>query len=113
MRTFGMLGSQATLSMQMGQYDRAVELWRQVIELDPRNAGHHLRLSESLVAARRLDEAETALRTAISLGGGAEAHRRLVDVLAALGRAEQSAAERQVYREQRLEELRSRAGTAR
>ena len=112
-RTFGMLGSQATLSMQMGQYDRAVELWRQVIELDARNAGHQLRLSEALVAARRLDEAEAALRTAISLGGGAEAHRRLADVLAALGRAEQSAAERQVYREQRLQELRSRAGTAR
>ena len=112
-RTFGMLGSQATLSMQMGEYEQAIELWRRVIELDPGNAGHHLRLSEALVAAKKMEEAETRLRTALSLGGGAEAHRRLVEVLDALGRTEQSAAERQVYRDQRLQELRSRAGPAR
>jgi tetratricopeptide (TPR) repeat protein len=110
MRTFGMLGSQAALSMQMGDYERAIDLWREVIALDAGNAGHHLRLSEALVAARRFDEAEATLRTAIALRGGAEAHRRLVEVLAALGRSEQSAAEREVYREQRLEELRSRGG---
>lgn len=109
-RNYGMLGSQATLAMQAGDYGRAVELWRSAIDLDARNAGHHLRLSQALVAARRLAEAETTLRTAISLGGGAEAHRRLADVLDALGQAERSAAERQVYREQRLQELRSRAG---
>ena len=112
-RTFGMLGSQATLSMQMGEYERAIDLWRRVIALDARNPGHHLRLSDALVAAQRMEEAEAALRTAISLGGGAEAQRRLVEVLAALGRAEQSATERQVYRDQRLQELRSRAGSAR
>jgi len=109
LRTFGMLGSQATLSMQKGEYARAIELWRQVIELDPRNAGHNLRLSDALVGARRLEEAVTTLRTAISLGGGPEAHRRLAEVLAALGRNDESARERQLYRDQRLQEMQARA----
>ena len=108
LRTFGMLSAQATLSMQRGEYEQAIDLWRRVIELDPRNAGHQLRLSEALVGAQRLADAETSLRKAITLGGGAEAHRRLSDVLAALGRTEESAMERQLYREQRLQELSSR-----
>ena len=112
-RTFGALGSQATLSMQQGEYAQAIDLLRRVIALDPDNAGHHLRLSEALVGAKRLEEAETTLRTAISLGGGPEAHRRLFEVLAARGRTEQSATERQVYRDQRLQELRSRPGAVR
>jgi len=110
LRTFGMLGAQATLSTQRGEFEQAIDLWHRVIELDPGNAGHHLRLSEALVAARRFADAETSLRTAIKLGGGAEAHRRLIDVLAALGRTDESARERQLYREQRLQELRGRSG---
>ena len=113
LRTFGMLGAQATLSMQRGAFGEAIELWHRVIELDPANAGHHLRLSEALVGAHRLQDAETTLRTAIKLGGGPEAHRRLMDVLAALGRTDESAQERQLHREQRLQEMRARSGGAR
>jgi tetratricopeptide (TPR) repeat protein len=113
LRTFGMLGAQATLSMQRGEFEQAIDLWHRVIELDPGNAGHQLRLSEALVGARRLADAEATLRMAITLGGGAEAHRRLIDVLAALGRADESARERQLYREQRLQELRARSGAGR
>ncbi len=113
LRTFGMLGSQATLSMQSGEFEQAIDLWRRVVELDPGNAGHLLRLSEALAGAKRLQEAEDSLRKAISLGGGAEAHRRLAEVLAALGRAAESASERLLYRDQRLQELRARSGGAR
>ena len=113
LRTFGMLGAQATLSMQRGEFEQAIDLWHRVIELDPGNVGHQLRLSEALVGARRLTDAEATLRMAITLGGGAEAHRRLIDVLAALGRADESARERQLYREQRLQELRARSGAGR
>jgi len=84
-----------------------------VIELDPGNAGHYLRLADTLVRAKRLGDAETQLRTAISLGGGPEAHRRLAEVLAGLGRSEQSALERQQYRDLRLQELRARSGGSR
>ncbi len=113
MRTFGALGSQAMLNLQQGDYAQAIDLLRRVIELDPKNAGHHLRLSDALVRARRLEDAETTLRTAISLGGGPEAHRRLFEVLAALGRTDQSAQERQLYRDQRLQEIRSRPSAGR
>lgn len=105
MRTFGMLASQATLSLGRGEYERAIELWREVIELDPGNAGHHLRLADALVRARRLEEADASLRAAIAKGGGPEAHRRLAEVLTALGRTEDSARERQLYRDQRLQDL--------
>ena len=110
LRTFGMLGSQATLSVGRGEYERAIELWREVIGLDPSNAGHHLRLADALVRAKRLEEAEASLRAAITKGGGPEAHRRLAEVLAALGRREDSARERQLYRDQRLQDLRARPG---
>ena len=74
LRTFGMRGSQATLSVQQGDYERAIALRQQVIELDPGNAGHYLRLADTLVRAKRLGDAETQLRTAISLGA---AQRRI------------------------------------
>jgi Flp pilus assembly protein TadD len=110
LRTFGMLSAQATLSMQSRNYEQAVDLWNRVIELDPTNAGHRLRLSEALVGAKRLSEAEASLRTAIKLGGGAEGHRRLIAVLSALGRTDESAQERELYRRQRLQELGGRGG---
>ena len=112
-RTFGMLASQATLSMGRGEFELAIALWRQVIELDRSNAGHHIRLADALVRAKRLAEAEASLRTAIMLGGGPEPHRRLAEVLAALGRSEESARERQIYRDQRLQDLRARPGAGR
>ena len=64
-------------------------------------------------AEERLAEAEASLRTAIMLGGGPEPHRRLAEVLAALGRSEESARERQLYRDQRLQDLRTRPGVSR
>ena len=105
LRTFGMLGSQATLRMGRGEDEGAIELWRDVIKLDPSNAGHYLRLADALVRAKRMGEAEASLRTAIARGGGPEAHRRLAEVLTALGRSEESARERQLYRDQRLQDL--------
>jgi hypothetical protein len=47
--------------------------------------------------------------TAISLGAGAEAHRRLAELYDTLGRIAESARERATYVERRLEDLRGRA----
>src|SRR5213083_977266 len=49
---------------------------------------------EVLVAAQRLDEAAKTYQTAISLGAGADARRRLAEVHDALGRNAESVRER-------------------
>jgi len=108
-RTLAILTLQ--VDIRNGERDSAgaIDLSNQIIQLRPRNASSHLRLAEALVAAKRLDEAATAYQTAISLGAGADAHRRLADVHDALGRNAEGVSERARYVQQRLEELRRRA----
>jgi hypothetical protein len=80
--------------------------------LEGRNASTHLRLADAYAAAGQREEAALELRSAIALGASPEARRRLADVYAALDRQEDSARERRAYTEQRLRELRERAGEA-
>jgi tetratricopeptide (TPR) repeat protein len=108
-RRAGMLAGQAEYEVRERRYERAIELWRQLIELEGGTASSYLQLAEALAGAARLDQAVTALQAAISMKAGPEAHRRLADVYSALGRAEDSARERQVYVERRLQELREPA----
>ena len=54
-------------------------------------------------------QAAAELRGAIALNAGADIHRRLAGVLAALGRNEESARERGIYVEQRLQQLRQQS----
>ena len=109
-RTVGTLSAEAELSMRARQYDRAVALWQQVVDLDSQNAGSYLRLADALAHAKRLAQAANQLEKAISLNAGPEAHRRLAEVYAALGRRDESARERQRYSENRFQELRRAAG---
>jgi tetratricopeptide (TPR) repeat protein len=109
-RTGGMLSLQAEVSISQGQVDRAIEMWQQASELEPRNANTHLRLAAALVTAQRLDEAAAQLQMAILADAGADAYRRLADVYTAMGRAEDGVRARRVYSEQRLKELRERSG---
>ncbi len=55
------------LAQRRGDLDRAVDLFRQVLELRPEHFLGHFRLGEALLAANRLDEAATALQRAHSL----------------------------------------------
>ena len=84
LRTAGMLALEADLHRTNGEHDRAIE------------------------AAKRMDEAAAQLVMAIGANGGAEAHRRLALVYAAMGRVDESARERRLYTEARLRELRER-----
>ena len=87
----------------------AIDLWRQAISLQPGSAAVHLRLAETLAVANRRGEAVAEYRTAISLGAGADVHRRLAALYDALGRADDASRERTIYLDRRLEELRQRA----
>jgi tetratricopeptide (TPR) repeat protein len=108
-RTVAILTLQAELRNGERDYTGAIDLSNQIIQLRPRNASARLRLAEALVAAQRLDDAAKAYQTAISLGAGADAHRRLAEVLSALGRNAESVRERASYVQQQMEELRRRA----
>ncbi|MBI4521349.1 MAG: hypothetical protein HY701_10960 [Gemmatimonadetes bacterium] len=100
-----MLTVQAQIQMSRGEYDAAIDLWKQAITIRRDSAGP-LQVSGALIEAGRLEEAAAVLQAAIPLNAPPETRRRLADVYAALGRTEESARERRAYTEQRLEELR-------
>jgi tetratricopeptide (TPR) repeat protein len=109
-RTMGTLSAEAELHMRERQYDLAIARWQQVVALDGQNAGSYLGLADALAKARRFEPAASQLEKAVSLNAGPDAHRRLADVYAALGRSKESAREHQAYVEYRLQELRRTGG---
>lgn len=112
-RTVGMLAVQAELDMRERRYDAAITTWQQVITLEGGRATNYLQLAEALVGAGRLAEAATQIQLAIaSPNAGPEAHRRLADVYASLGRRDESAKARRTYIEQRLRQLGQLDGVA-
>ena len=104
-RTAAMLTVQADVEMSKGNFDAAVDLWKQAIATR-RDSVSALQVADALVKGKHLEEAATVLQAAIRVNGRPEAHRRLAEVYAALGRPEDSARERQAYTQQRFEELR-------
>jgi tetratricopeptide (TPR) repeat protein len=112
-RTAGMLAAQAELHMAERQYGSAIAVWQQVIDLEGGRATTHLQLAEALAGAGRLAEAAAQIQLAIaSPNAGPEAHRRLADVYASLGRNAESATARRTYVEQRLRQLGQLDGVA-
>ena len=108
-RSVAVLTLQAEVRMGARDFNGAIDLWRQAIALQRGSAARQLRLADALVAANRQGEAVTEYLTAISLGAGAEAHRRLAELYDTLGLTADSARERATYVSRRLQELRGRA----
>jgi tetratricopeptide (TPR) repeat protein len=108
LRTAGMLALEAELHLAQGRHEQAVTAWRQVMDLQGRSAAIHMRLAEAHAAAKRLEEAASQLQLAIAANGGADAHRRLADIYAAMGRNDDSARERRAYTDARLRDMRER-----
>ncbi|HZC66575.1 MAG TPA: winged helix-turn-helix domain-containing protein [Candidatus Dormibacteraeota bacterium] len=63
----GVLDHRAYLARTLGHVDEAIELYKQVIALDPLRANFHLSLGYQLFLAGRYDEAEAALSKAQEL----------------------------------------------
>ena len=105
-RTAAMLTVQAEVHMSNGEFDAALDLWKQAATIR-RDAVGALQVADALIKAKRLEEAAAVLRAALQANARPETHRRLAEVYAALGRAEESARERQAYTQRRLEELKS------
>ena len=105
-RTAAMLTVQAEVHMSKGEFDAALDVWKQALAIRRDSVGA-LQIADALIKTKRVEEAAAMLRAAISSSARPEAHRRLAEVYAALGRADESARERQAYTQQRLQELRS------
>lgn len=105
-RTAAMLTVQAEVHMSKNEFDAALDLWKQATTLRRDSVGA-LQVADALVKAGRLEEAAAVLRAAIPVNAKPETHRRLAEVYAKLGRADDSTRERQAYTQQRLEELKS------
>ena len=106
-RTAAMLTVQAEVEMSKGEYDAALDLWKQATTIRRDSVGA-LQVADALIKAKRLEEAAAVLQAAaVSSNARPETHRRLAEVYAALGRPEESARERQAYTGQRLGELRT------
>jgi len=103
-RTAAVLTLQAEEHMAKGEYDAAIDAWRQAIAIRRDSVGP-LRMSDALIKAGRLEEAAILLRASISSTARPEMHSRLAEVYAALGRTEESAAARRASVEKRLQEL--------
>lgn len=108
-RTAAALRLQAEVRMGEREYSGAIDLWRQAISVQRGSAAPHLRLAEALAAAKRPEDAVAEYLTAISLGAGADAHRRLAELYEVQGRTAESARERVTHVQRRLEDLQQRA----
>jgi tetratricopeptide (TPR) repeat protein len=104
-RTAAMLTVQAEVQMAQGAFGAALDLWKQAASIRRDSVGA-LQVADALIKAKRLEEAAGVLQAATTSNARPEIHRRLAEVYAALGRAEESARERQAYTQQRLDELR-------
>ena len=104
-RTAAMLTVQAEVHMSRGEYDAAIDVWKQALTIRRDSVGS-LQVADALIKAGRLDEAAAVLQAASAVNARPETHRRLAEVYTALGRSEESARERQAYTQQRLDELR-------
>ena len=104
-RTAAMLTVQAEVHMSRGEYDAAIDVWKQSLTIRRDSVGS-LQVADALIKAGRLDEAAAVLQAASAVNARPETHRRLAEVYTALGRSEESARERQAYTQQRLDELR-------
>jgi tetratricopeptide (TPR) repeat protein len=101
----GQLNRNADLFALDGRYDEAVRALLEVVELDPGSASSHVKLAETLVKAGRAEESIPYFTKAAALDAGADVHRRLAEVLSMLGRAGESARERETYERLRTQEL--------
>jgi Flp pilus assembly protein TadD len=96
----------AEIHMRERRYSEAVILWQRALQLESMNAAMHVRLGEALAATKRYVEAAAQFEQAIALKGNPDAHLRLAETYAAMGRTDDSARERRAYIESRLQPLR-------
>lgn len=70
------------LYLQSGEYDKAIEVFRQLADAQPERVVNWLQLGQTCMLSRRMDDAEAALRKAMELSpNNQDAHRMLAEAL--------------------------------
>ena len=92
-----MLKEEAALRTAEREHERAAALWRQVIQLEPTRAAHHLGLAAALANAGQLDPAIEAYERGAALGAEPAVFRLLADLYSRAGRAADAARARVMY----------------
>jgi tetratricopeptide (TPR) repeat protein len=107
----GALRREAQLSSASGDHQKAVATLRRALALAPSDPIAHLNLGMALTLAGQPAEAIEQLTAAVSMNGPADAHEHLAAAYAALGKAEDSRRELEIY--EQLKRDRLQAGAAR
>ena len=108
----GRLRREAQLSSDGGDHQRAAALLRRALELAPRDPISYLNLGIALLLSGQPAEAAEAFTRSLALNGPPEAHQQLADAYAALGRADDSRRELEIYEQLKQSRL-QRAGNPR
>jgi tetratricopeptide (TPR) repeat protein len=93
----GVMKQEAALDAAEGRYDRAVELWRQVVDRQPGQSANHQGLAAALAGDGRVAEAIEQYETAARLGAEADVYRQLAALYEAVGRVDDAARARAAY----------------
>jgi tetratricopeptide (TPR) repeat protein len=96
-RSLDVLKEEAALRSAERDHARAVTLWRQVIDIEPTRAAHHLSLGHALANAGQLDAALAAYERGAALGAEPMVFRLLADLYSRAGRAAEAARARVRY----------------
>jgi tetratricopeptide (TPR) repeat protein len=102
----------ASESSANGDHEKAVALLRKALLLEPGEAVSHLNLGLALLYAGKLEEAIERFNAAVALHAPIAVHQHLAQAYAALGRADESRRELDIYQQLQQETLR-RAGANR
>jgi tetratricopeptide (TPR) repeat protein len=106
------LKEEAALRLAEGNADRAVALWREVLDREPKQPSTHVGLAAALVKAGDTSTAIHHYEQALGLGAGPAVARELAALYTRVGRTEEAARARIVY-EKSLQDAATAQGQAR
>ncbi len=108
----GRIRREAQLSSSNGDHEKAASLLRRALELAPDDPIAHLNLGMALMLAGKPAEAIEQYTAAVTLKAPSDVHLRMAEAYAALGRADDSRRETEIY-EQLAQDRLQRTGTPR
>jgi tetratricopeptide (TPR) repeat protein len=96
-RSFGAYGNLGTVYSQQGQYEKAAEITRQAVRLEPDDLSNYINLTNYALALQRFDEARQSIHEVQARNGDNYVLRNAIYALAFLGADSAAMAEQQKW----------------